>query len=61
MKPLNVNDGSCEGLIYEKKNAFTVQFHPEACAGPNDTQYLFDKFMDMMETSKRRQNNGVEK
>lgn len=58
---INVNDGSCEGLIYEKKNAFTVQFHPEACAGPNDTQYLFDKFMDMMKTSKRRQNNGVEK
>ena len=30
------------------KNIFTVQFHPEACAGPQDTAYLFDRFMDMM-------------
>lgn len=45
----NVNDGTNEGLEYVGKNIFTVQFHPEACAGPNDTAYLFDRFMDMMQ------------
>lgn len=45
----NVNDGSCEGITYANGNAFTVQFHPEACAGPQDTQYLFDQFIRMME------------
>lgn len=44
----NVNDGSCEGVTYAAGNAFTVQFHPEACAGPQDTQYLFDQFIKMM-------------
>lgn len=44
----NVNDGTNEGLSYVGKNIYTVQFHPEACAGPQDTAYLFDKFMDMM-------------
>ena len=44
----NVNDKTNEGLSYVGKNIFTVQFHPEACAGPQDTAYLFDRFMDMM-------------
>ena len=44
----NVNDSSCEGITYANGNAFTVQFHPEACAGPQDTQYLFDIFIQMM-------------
>ena len=44
----NVNDKTNEGLSYKGKNIFTVQFHPEACAGPQDTAYLFDRFMDMM-------------
>jgi carbamoyl-phosphate synthase small subunit len=44
----NVNDGTIEGLEYLKENIKTVQFHPEACAGPVDTGYLFDEFMDMM-------------
>ena len=44
----NVNDKTNEGLEYVGKNIFTVQFHPEACAGPQDTAYLFDRFMDMM-------------
>lgn len=44
----NANDGSCEGVTYKNGKAFTVQFHPEACAGPQDTQYLFDQFIDMM-------------
>jgi carbamoyl-phosphate synthase small subunit len=49
---INVNDGTVEGIHYLGKNAQTVQFHPEACAGPLDTDYLFDVFMNMMEVSK---------
>jgi carbamoyl-phosphate synthase small subunit len=45
---INANDGSCEGITYKNGKAFTVQFHPEACAGPQDTQYLFDQFIQMM-------------
>ena len=45
---INVNDGTNEGLVYEGKKIFTVQFHPEACPGPQDSGYLFDRFMDMM-------------
>ena len=44
----NANDGSCEGMAYPEKNCFTVQFHPEACSGPQDTGFLFDRFIDMM-------------
>ena len=49
---INVNDGTNEGLAYEGKNIFTVQFHPEACPGPQDSGYLFDRFMDMMKGAK---------
>lgn len=45
----NVNDGTNEGLAYTGKNIFTVQFHPEACPGPQDSGYLFDRFINMME------------
>ena len=44
----NVNDGTNEGLKYVGKDIFTVQFHPEACPGPQDTGFLFDRFIDMM-------------
>ncbi len=44
----NANDGTCEGMVYEKYNAFSVQFHPEACSGPLDTAFLFDRFIDNM-------------
>ncbi len=47
----NVNDGTNEGLSYTGKRIFTVQFHPEACPGPQDSGYLFDRFMKMMEVS----------
>ena len=46
---VNVNDGTVEGLRYLQKNIFTVQFHPEACAGPKDSEVLFDEFIKMME------------
>lgn len=45
---INVNDGTNEGLSYTGKNIFTVQFHPEACPGPQDSGYLFDRFFTMM-------------
>lgn len=45
---VNVNDGTNEGLEYVGKNIFTVQFHPEACPGPQDSGYLFDRFIQMM-------------
>ena len=45
---INANDGTCEGMDYPKYNAFTVQFHPEACSGPHDTSFLFDRFINMM-------------
>ena len=49
---MNVNDGTNEGLSYVGKNIFTVQFHPEACPGPQDSGYLFDRFIRMMEVGK---------
>ena len=45
---INVNDGTIEGVEYLNENIKTVQFHPEACAGPLDTDALFDEFMNMM-------------
>ncbi|MHA1525637.1 MAG: glutamine-hydrolyzing carbamoyl-phosphate synthase small subunit [Promethearchaeota archaeon] len=44
----NIDDGSNEGIIHESKPIFAVQFHPEACPGPLDSLYLFDKFVDNM-------------
>lgn len=46
---VNSNDGTCEGVTYTDIPAFSVQFHPEACGGPHDTNYLFDKFVKMIE------------
>lgn len=48
----NANDGSCEGMSYDGLSAFTVQFHPEANGGPHDTEFLFDRFLKMMEENK---------
>ena len=49
---VNANDGSCEGMDYPDLDCFTVQFHPEACPGPQDTGFLFDRFIAMMEEKK---------
>lgn len=46
---INVNDNTNEGLSYVNKNIFTVQFHPEASPGPMDSDYLFERFIRMME------------
>ena len=44
----NVNDGTVEGITYTDIPAFSVQFHPEACGGPHDTNFLFDRFLKMI-------------
>lgn len=49
---VNANDGTCEGIRYENIPAFSVQFHPEACGGPHDTNFLFDRFMNLMKEEK---------
>lgn len=48
----NANDGTCEGVNYTGRPIFTVQFHPEACGGPLDTRFLFDKFIDLIDAHK---------
>ncbi len=53
---INVNDGTVEGIRYIKRPVFTVQFHPEACAGPQDTSYLFEEFIEMMANRRMKQN-----
>jgi carbamoyl-phosphate synthase small subunit len=45
----NANDGTCEGIDYPELNAFSVQFHPEARSGPKDSEFLFDRFIELME------------
>ncbi len=47
----NANDATMEGLHYLNRNVFTVQFHPEASGGPQDTAFLFDRFINMMEVA----------
>lgn len=49
---INGNDGTCEGIDYPALKAFTVQFHPEACAGPHDANFLFDDFIALMNKEK---------
>lgn len=49
---VHLNDGTNEGLIYKQMPAFSVQFHPEACGGPQDTNELFDLFIGMMRDRK---------
>ena len=46
---VNGNDGTNEGIRYLDYPAYSVQFHPEACGGPKDTDMLFDEFIKMME------------
>lgn len=56
---INVNDGTNEGLSYTGKRIFTVQYHPEACPGPQDSSYLFDRFIDMMKDKKEGGNKNA--
>lgn len=48
----NLNDGSNEGLIHESGKYFSTQFHPEANGGPQDTEFIFDDFVNLLEKGK---------
>ena len=52
MSFFNVNDGTVEGITYTDIPAFSVQFHPEACGGPHDTNFLFDNFLARIQEHK---------
>lgn len=45
---INLNDNTVAGLRHRKQALFCVQYHPEACPGPNDPAYLFDEFISLM-------------
>ncbi len=55
---INANDKSCEGVQYGDGSIFTVQFHPEAHSGPEDTGVLFDRFVDLMKAAKSAKEVG---
>ena len=48
---VNMNDGSNEGIRHKTFPWFSAQFHPEACSGPTDTEWMFDEFVEMMKTA----------
>ena len=50
---VNMNDGSNEGVRHKTKPWFSVQFHPEACSGPTDTEWMFDEFAKLLESWRR--------
>ncbi len=49
---INLNDRTLEGLAHRRLPVFCVQYHPEAAPGPHDADYLFDRFIDMMQTGR---------
>jgi carbamoyl-phosphate synthase small subunit len=49
---INLNDYSCEGIEHKSLPIFSVQYHPESAPGPNDSKYLFEKFVKLMEKAK---------
>ena len=50
---VNGNDNTSEGVNYTNMTAFSVQIHPEACGGPHDTAFLFDRFIELMKNNKK--------
>lgn len=49
---VNINDNTLEGIIHKTKPVMSVQFHPEACPGPIDSNYIFDEFLKTIEGDK---------
>ncbi|MGV2787962.1 carbamoyl-phosphate synthase small subunit, partial [Clostridium perfringens] len=52
---INNNDKTIEGLKHSKFPAFSVQYHPEAAPGPQDSSYLFDQFLEMIRDHKQNE------
>lgn len=55
MTHIAINDDTVEGLRHKSLPAFSVQYHPEACPGPSDSNYLFDEFIDMINEYKTKE------
>ena len=52
MTHVHLNDDTLAGIAFKSKPMFSVQYHPEASAGPHDSRYLFDQFIDNMKNNK---------
>lgn len=52
---INLNDGTCAGMVYAEKRAMAIQYHPEASPGPHDSDVCFEQFMDMIRKEKQGQ------
>ena len=50
---VNLLDGTVEGVACERDRVFSVQYHPESAPGPQDSGYLFDRFIDMMKEAQK--------
>ncbi len=55
---VNMNDGSNEGIRHKTNPWFSAQFHPEACSGPTDTEWMFDEFVDSLTPSPSPKGEG---
>ena len=51
---VNLNDNTVEGMKNEELKIYTVQFHPEASPGPEETGYIFDDYLDMIKGNKAK-------
>ena len=57
---VNILDNTIEGVMCEKDRAFSVQYHPESAPGPQDSAYLFDRFIDLMQAARESEEYGLE-
>ena len=57
---VNMNDGSNEGIRHKTNPWFSAQFHPEACSGPTDTEWMFDEFISLVSGNKVMRSSGYE-
>ena len=55
---INLNDGTVEGLRHRDMPLFTIQYHSEAAPGPRDNEYLFDRFLEMVEEARGQRQHG---